>query len=134
MQVYQHKNPRRATDRAGGTGQERRLRTRYPLRMALTYKILRKGRKCFLGQTIDISSNGLLFTTEEPIPVRTGLEILIDWPVMSPDRGPLKLELFARTVRINGNQVAAEILSHHLLAFVTGEEIPSGEQQQAVAK
>jgi PilZ domain-containing protein len=95
-------------------GAERRTRQRYPLRMPLLCKIPGRGSKSILGETVDISSGGVLFIAAEPIPCRTRLEILIDWPV-ARHGGALKLVLLARTIRCDANRVAVEIQSHRLL-------------------
>ena len=134
MQVYRPKQARRVLGMVNGTQEERRARQRYPLRLPLSYRILRRGQKSELGETIDISSKGVLFKAAQPIPIRTGLEILADWPVAGPGGGILKLELFARTIRSNGDLVAAMILSHRLLTWAADEDDPIREMRECVLK
>jgi hypothetical protein len=87
-----------------------------------------------VGETVDISTKGLLFTAAIPIPVRTRLEILIDWPVAAPHGGVLKLELLARVIRFDGHLVAAEILSHRLFELGTGEAHQNRKLQEYVLR
>jgi len=117
-----------------GAREERRERQRYPLRMPLWCKIPRRKLKSIVGETIEISSKGLLFTAAEPIPLRTRLEILIDWPVAAPHGGVLKLELLARTVRCESNLVAAEIRSHRLFELAPGDAYPNRRLQECALR
>lgn len=113
---------------------ERRSRQRYPLRLPLSCKILRRKQARILGETIDISSKGVLFTVAEPLPVRAGLEILIDWPVAGEHGEVLKLGLFARTIRCDGDLIAAEIRSHRLLTLRPREGHPNKELEECTLR
>jgi hypothetical protein len=117
-----------------GTREERRSRQRYPLRLPLSCKILRRRQGRILGETIDISSKGVLFAAAEPLPIRAGIEILIDWPVVGPHGEVLKLELFARTTRCDRDLVAAEIRSHRLLTLRPREGQPNKELQECALR
>ena len=125
MQVYRPKQPRKLMGAVNGGGEERRTRQRYPLRMPLWCKILRRRLNGIFGETVNISSKGLLFTAAQPIPCRTRLEILIDWPVASPHGGTLKLELLVRTIRCDGSLVAAEIQRHRLRELGPAQAYPN---------
>jgi PilZ domain-containing protein len=102
-----------------GNSAERRSRQRYPIRMPLFCRVLHKGFTTTLGETINMSSSGLLFSTNEPVPAHATLELYIEWPAASRDGGLLKLEVFAKTVRSEGNLVAAEMRSHRLVEVAT---------------
>jgi len=82
---------------------DRRSNRRFPLRLAVKFRAL--GSKTAvaawaLGETIDISSNGLLFTTpESPPPKGQAVEVFIAWPVFLDNRIPLKLVIKGPVVR-----------------------------------
>ena len=123
MQVYRARSPRRIARTAEtSAGNERRSKQRFPLHLPLVCRELHEGEKILVGETINISSKGLLFTVAESLPTHKAVGILVDWPAVSSDGKSLKLELFARTVRSAGTLVAAQIWSHHIVPLETGGE------------
>lgn len=100
---------------------ERRSQQRFPLRLPLVCRELHKGERVLVGETVNISSKGMLFTIAENLPVHKAVGILVDWPAVLSDGTRLKLEVFARTVRSAGTLVAAQIWSHHIVPLASGE-------------
>lgn len=100
--------------RARVISMDRRAKTRYPIECDLEYRIFR-GRADFrigTGQTINISSDGLLFYTREELTQGSGIELTLNWPVTLDDRIPLTLRLKGSVVRSEGDRAAAQINSH----------------------
>ena len=64
------------------------------------------------GKTLNISSSGILFTTDQVLIPGRRLEVSIDWPAQLNDKVPLKLIARGRVVRFEGNRAALEILQH----------------------
>jgi PilZ domain-containing protein len=96
------------------TSMDRRAKTRYPIECDLEYRISR-GRADFwigTGQTINISSEGLLFYTREELTQGSGIELTLKWPVTLDDRIPLTLRLKGSIVRSERDRAAAQINSH----------------------
>src|SRR5689334_23996706 len=81
--------------------QDRRSKRRYPIELPVQYKIM----KNYLvmgtgtGNSIDLSSGGIAFTTTSPLKVGSYLELSISWPVLLNQSCPLKLVASGRIVR-----------------------------------
>jgi len=90
---------------------ERRRSERFPLdQPALIYaKDKGTGVTECKGRVVNMSSSGILFTTEREFPLGRRLEIAVAWPTKLDGRCPLKLVVRGRVVRCEGNQVAVEI-------------------------
>src|SRR5215469_2930188 len=75
---------------------ERRANRRYPVALGLQYKLIVKGRiqRIGFGRTINISSRGVLFESEEAMPTRGRMELVLNWPV--PLQGVCALNLIMR--------------------------------------
>jgi CheY-like chemotaxis protein len=101
------KNPAGGKAEAGG-GADRRTNARFPCRLAVSYQALEHP---FLSgvatsETLNISSKGLLFATEEPLEAGQLLQVSVDWPARLENQVPLKLVAEGRIVR-NVNGLAA---------------------------
>jgi len=93
------------------TGRERRRNDRYPLVRDVVYKVImcRGEPKSGRGTTVDISSRGVLFTAQSPLPPDTPVELAISWPAQLGGTCGLKLVARGRVVRCQGLAVAVEI-------------------------
>ena len=71
---------------------ERRSSRRYSIERHLNYR-LRGVRPPIVGQgtTVNMSSNGLLFRSEEPLATGKPVVVEIAWPVLLNNARPLKL-------------------------------------------
>jgi hypothetical protein len=93
---------------------ERRKSRRFPIRCKLQFKMLSK-RSAILGgngETVNISSSGLLFTSDCDPPVGSRVELSIDWPVQLNEKCLLKLVAQGRIIRHESNKFAVKISSH----------------------
>ena len=61
------------------------------------------------GQTVNVSSSGILLTVEHVLSVGWRMEVRVDWPVRLHDRIPLKLVLQGQVVRSATREVALSI-------------------------
>jgi hypothetical protein len=83
-----------------------------PLERDVRYKVLggkKAELKTGLGKMLDMSSGGVQFTTESPLPQGERVELAVNWPARLNDVTPLKLVIFGRVVRAEGTQVAVSI-------------------------
>jgi PilZ domain len=91
---------------------ERRSSNRLPIERDVRYKVL-GGKKSVtqvgLGKTLNISSGGVLFTTESPLPEGERVELAVSWPAQLNDVLPLKLVALGRLVRTEDTQAAISI-------------------------
>jgi CheY-like chemotaxis protein len=90
---------------------QRRTNARFPCRLAVSYQALENP---FLSgvatsETLNISSKGLLFATEEALQPGQLLQISVDWPARLENQVPLKLVAEGRIVRNLNGQAAMRI-------------------------
>lgn len=119
---------------------DRRGARRYDIRLSFRWKLFRR-RKLLdsgEGQTLDISSGGMLIETGKPLPVGLQLELSVSWPVLLHNVSPLQLALSGRVVRSEGGQTAIRIARHEfrtvaLAASARRKPVDVPAQQVAVA-
>jgi hypothetical protein len=91
---------------------DRRSRHRFSLRLAVRCR--RIGARFLLdrilvGESLNISSKGLLFTTSEAFRPGQFVEAFIDWPIRLQDGVRLALVVQGAVVRSSGNHAAMHI-------------------------
>ena len=98
MSVEKNKNERRASDR-------------FPMERDVRYKVLsrRNGDETGAGKTINMSSNGVLFTTKGALVSGRRVELAISWPAQLNSKVALKLVARGRVVRATDGAAAIEI-------------------------
>jgi len=83
-----------------------------PIEREVRYKVL-GGKKTIkqtgLGKTLNMSSGGVLFTTETPLPAGERVELAVSWPAQLNDVLPLKLVAMGRLVRAEEGQAAISV-------------------------
>ena len=90
---------------------ERRNADRFPIEREVRYRILNK-RNTYeegTGKTINISSNGVLFTTDQILIPGKRLELSISWPAQLDNKCQLKLVARGRVARLEQGRAAIEI-------------------------
>lgn len=92
-------------------GVERRGADRFPIEREVKYKMLSKksGGEEGTGKTINISSNGVLFTTDHNLVPGKRLELSISWPAQLDNKCQLKLVARGRIARLEQGRAAIEI-------------------------
>lgn len=90
---------------------DRRHSDRFPIERDVRFRVLNKrgGEETGDGKTMNISSSGVLFTSEHMLLPGRRLELSISWPVQLNDLIPLKLVARGRVVRFEEGQAAVEI-------------------------
>jgi hypothetical protein len=90
---------------------DRRASDRFPLEREVRYRILNRktGDEVGAGKTVNMSSNGVLFTTEEFLIPGRRVELAISWPAQLNSKVALKLVARGRVVRSEGGVAAVEI-------------------------
>lgn len=98
--------------RRADTTDDRRTSNRLPIEREVRYKVL-GGKKTVkqtgMGKTLNMSSGGVLFTTESALPEGERVELAVSWPVQLNDTLPLKLVAMGRLVRAEDSQAAISI-------------------------
>lgn len=90
---------------------ERRSADRFPIEREVRYRVLNKrnSHEEGTGKTINISSNGVLFTTDQILIPGKRLELSISWPAQLDNRCQLKLVARGRVARLEQGRAAVEI-------------------------
>ena len=119
---------------------ERRSKQRYAIVTPLEYTVQLKPRLLVSGQgeTINVSSNGLLFLANRQLPVGRPITLSVRWPVSLEGKIGLKLVVKGRTVWTQDNQVAvhfrnSEFRTAKAKASFSGADRPSLNCSQIVA-
>jgi hypothetical protein len=90
---------------------ERRGTTRFPVREEVRYKVLqgKAENTSGAGKTLNIGSSGILFTTEERLPMGKMVELSVNWPARLGGTCPLKFVALGRVVRSDVDKAAVKI-------------------------
>lgn len=106
-------------ERKFGEGEEliagdRREDRRYALRLDCKWKLIRRRRvlDTGTGNTVDLSSGGLLFDAGRHLPEGLNVELSITWPVLLHSVAPLQLVVSGRIVRARGRMIALRTVQH----------------------
>lgn len=91
---------------------ERRASRRYPIHEEASYKTLDHryaSPESGNGETVDISSGGILFATERHLACGRRVEVSVNWPAHLWDGCPLKFVAVGRVVRVDDHRAAVSI-------------------------
>ncbi len=79
---------------------ERRVKSRYPLELNVRYQTMgAAGPVAGFGQTVNMSSSGMLLACASNIPEGTRLKIFVEWPSLLNGTTPLQLITVGTVVR-----------------------------------
>lgn len=98
--------------RRAESADDRRSSNRMPIEREVRYKVLggkKSVKQVGLGRTLNMSSGGVLFTTETPLPPGERVEISVSWPAQLNNTLPLKLVAMGRLVRAEESQAAVSV-------------------------
>jgi hypothetical protein len=80
---------------------ERRVKSRYPLELNVRYQAMgAAGPVAGVGQTVNMSSSGMLLACASQIPEGTRLKIYVEWPSLLDGTTPLQLITVGTVVRV----------------------------------
>jgi len=93
---------------------DQRAHRRYPIVLDIEYKLFNKGRveRSGSGRTVDISSGGTCFSTDDVLPVDGLIEVVVKWPFLLEGVCPLTLVMRGRIVRRDGQRTAIQAKQH----------------------
>ena len=100
----------------GVTTTERRRSSRFPIEREVRYKTLNQRSEILAGsgKTLNISSSGVLFTSDHDLPVGTRLELSISWPAQLNEKCLLNLVARGRETRHTKGQMALKIKQYDI--------------------
>ena len=95
---------------------DRRHAIRFPIRCDIQYRVLgsKAGEQVGTGQTINLSSAGVLFTAAHVLPVKSRVQLSIEWPVRLDRECPLKMVVLGKVVRSEEGCAAVNIKHYEL--------------------
>ena len=105
---------KRMLRRAAGAD-DRRAYNRLAIEREVRYKVLgvrKTVKQVGSGRTIDMSSGGLLISTESTLTEGDLIELAVSWPAQLNDEIPLKLVAHGRVVRAEETRAAIIIEKH----------------------
>lgn len=109
--------PRKQPQPGGRSNGERRAHERYPIRLDLEYRVRERKRvQIGRGHTVNLSSGGILFESEQSLQPGIPIELSITWPWWISDQVGLKLQVSGRTLRAQQNYIAVKAERHRFLA------------------
>ena len=93
---------------------DRRQDRRYEIQLDVKWSLIRRRRvlDTGTGQTIDMSSGGILFDAGRHLPEGLNVELSITWPVLLHNVAPMQLKASGRIVRSTGRKVAIQTTAH----------------------
>src|ERR1035437_5885363 len=100
-----------STDADIGGLPDRRGTSRFPVREDLRYRVVqsRTAEVSGVGSTLNIGSGGILFTTEDKLPLGLMVELAVNWPAMLDGVCPLQFVATGRVVRSEAQRAAVRI-------------------------
>jgi hypothetical protein len=72
------------------------------------------------GNTVDISSGGLLIQCSEPLVRGVSVELSVSWPIQTETGSPLCLEILGRVVRTERNIAGVRMVRYGLRQAAQG--------------
>ena len=95
----------------GNGEQDRRTKRRFQIEQDVRYKMLYGQRiaETGTGRTMNISSGGVWFSTENMLTSGMPVELSMSWPVLLNDSCPMKLMIYGCVVRSNEKGAAVAI-------------------------
>ena len=106
---------------------DRRHSDRFPIEREVRYRVLNKrgGEEAGDGRTVNMSSAGILFTTEQMVLPGRRLEVAINWPAQLNNKCALKLVARGRVVRFEDGRAAMEIQQYEFRTSGTTDAVPA---------
>jgi hypothetical protein len=104
-------NRRKGFETTGVVMTDRRRSSRFPIEREVRYKTLNERSEVLsgVGKTLNISSSGVLLTSDHELPLGTRLEVSISWPAQLNEKCLLNLVARGRVARDLKGRVAVQI-------------------------
>ena len=100
-------------ERSAGFGEitDRLETSRFPVKEDVKYTVVhsRSHKTSGSGKTLNFGSGGLLFTTEDRLPLGRTVELSVAWPALLGGTCPLQFVATGKVVRSESNRAAVKI-------------------------
>ena len=112
---------------------ERRGNDRFPIESELRYRLLdARAPESGLGRTLNMSSSGVLFTSESALPIGRKVELSVDWPAELNENCGLKLVAQGKIVRSSTECAAITIDKYDFRTRATARVRTAGSGSSGV--
>jgi hypothetical protein len=95
-------------------GPERRMRIRFPIALGARYAVVGQQETEGTGETVNISSHGVLITSTPEVSPGTPMGVVIEWPILIGSVCPLALHILGTVVRSDRGHVAVKFSTYEL--------------------
>ena len=86
---------------------ERRSKARFPVKLTVRYRTVSRHHSVNgVGQTLNMSSGGLLVSAQHEVSAGSRLEVNVEWPLLLDGAVPLQLVAHGKVVRCGGSLFA----------------------------
>lgn len=112
-------------------GSERRTKRRFQIAQEVRYRMDfdRRVPETGTGRTLDISSAGVSFTTQNLLAAGTPVELSMNWPVLLNDSCPIKLMMYGNVIR-SDDKVAAVAIQRYEFRTQGSRNLLVGQNSQ----
>ena len=110
------------------------IRRSFPLKAAVAYRLIEGDGTVRAGRTQSLSGNKVWFEAENCLLVSALIELEVDWPVRLDNRTPLKLVISGRTLQVDQNHAAVEILRHEFRTRSVASEVDPAAAEAGPAR
>ena len=99
---------------------DRRSYNRYPIRLEIEYKLLKRGhpKRVGYGRTVNVTSCGILFEADDALPIETSIKLEMKWPFLLEGVCALKLDARGTIIRSDTKKAAVQIAHECRQRFV----------------
>jgi hypothetical protein len=120
--------------RTGKEQNDRRAADRFPIEREVRYKVLSRKDNAAMGhgKTVNMSSNGVLFTTDEFLVPGKRLELSISWPAQLNSKVSLRLVARGRVVRCEQGMAAIEIQQYEFRTQGQASQTPQSMETPSI--
>jgi hypothetical protein len=92
---------------------ERRSKARYPVKLTVRYRTVGRNQAVNgVGQTLNMSSGGLLVSAQHDVSAGSRLEVNVEWPLLLDGAVPLQLVAHGKVVRCGGSMFAISFVQY----------------------
>lgn len=93
---------------------ERRSNARYPVKLSINYHhtVGRNQHVNGFGQTLNMSSGGLLVSAQHEVNAGLSLEVNVQWPLLLNGTVPIQLVVHGKVVRCGGSMFAVSFAQY----------------------
>ncbi|HEX5227165.1 MAG TPA: PilZ domain-containing protein [Bryobacteraceae bacterium] len=116
-------------------GNERRVKARYPVELKVRYQVLgATGSMDGVGQTVNMSSSGMLLASTSDLPEGARVKLFVEWPSLLNGTTPLQLITVGTVVRSTRQGISVVFESYQFRTMSRARRSNVTEMPQPVSR